>query len=1328
MKKYEGKISLTKMISPNSLSISSSQFPTNRSNVIEDELVIYINELSTLIKQYYKLNNQNFVQIKNTLNKPNQSSQKENLTRFANQSNKNFINSFQKIESSLNSFYSNAKDIFHKMKICHNQHIENSRKNESINKIMVTNNNINISNSIIHNESYKKNANNIEKNIKMRFEKTRNEREELQNDKLMSSSNYLNPFNSYLNNSNQLNQKYLKTYGNYESIPNSIMKTESINNSNEEQFFSDNDIKESEQYKKTLNQFSKDVYHFLGLVQQLQNTILNFKNIQDNFKLNFEREKNVLTQTCLKYLSNTNPKISLINTPSMHKSKTRNIISSSIKNSETVKIESEYDKLRNDFENLNKELFITQRENNELKNEIDKLRKSLTTDDIIKININNNEKENELSSSINSFKNDDEFKKNYKIIKNENKNMKGIITNLSREIAEMKKINYEFSPTLENRFSKDFIENKIDYSYSATPKKKNISNIGELKNEKNDYFELKINNLTKKNNEMANQIKEMNMQRNNCLNILKQNEMKIKEQQQLIEKYIIENEKLKSNKNILNIDKNNKEINNNEWEEKIEKLENDILDKNKDIEELEKKNYEIEQENLSLVSKNNDLSKENKEFKNSIKKYENENKKLNSEVLNLNNQISTYEKENKKIISENKDLKKNFVNSKKNIDLYNNEKEKLNSRISELTEIHKKEKGKLNIKISELSGIIETNKKEKGKLNIKISELTDTIDTNNKEKEELISKISELTNIIDTNNKEKEKLNSKITELTNNDNKEKEKLNFKITELRNNNNKEIENLKVRISELTDNNNKEIESLLKNKEEIEGINQELKMEVTQLNNNIKKLKKENKEQSDYHNKFKKDYEKEFDNLSNEVNKLNLTIKKLKNENFKFLKENIEMKKQYEKEKKNYKLKIDNIINIEFININEISSDDKNAINKLKKKIENYSFENKILIEEKEKNYKEIVDLKNYIEELKNQIKNPSSLNYLKTNSKISISSFNKKDENIDDNDKLLSQYENERDLENEKEIEEKTLSKQDNNISDINEQQCYFPIEKKKSISKHSSKFKSKSITELDFNNNINIQDDENNFNNNKNNNNNNNVISPETHELIKIFQYNRKIRWYLFKIKNSNKEETFEDFIWKEQRSRKTFSDFTSIPKNDSIELQRQIENLEEKKKELENKLLKKESDYNRLSVNYAKLFNRKKNEERNPDKLKNDIEQLKKENKHLQNLLNKYKQEENIFGISFIQEDLEGEQFIDELNFEEIIESMSKYGIYTYGVGRKDDYNIKERLKKTVQNLISQIHFTKNVKVCLGSIFKLLRVNDDDIYDLIGKYRYFEK
>ena len=103
--------------------------------------------------------------------------------------------------------------------------------------------------------------------------------------------------------------------------------------------------------------------------------------------------------------------------------------------------------------------------------------------------------------------------------------------------------------------------------------------------------------------------------------------------------------------------------------------------------------------------------------------------------------------------------------------------------------------------------------------------------------------------------------------------------------------------------------------------------------------------------------------------------------------------------------------------------------------------------------------------------------------------------------------------------------------------------------------KFSSKFKSKSITESELNDN-NIQEEENinkNYNNNNNNNhyNNNNIIFTETHELIKLFRYNKKIKWYLFKIKtNNNKEENYEDFIWKEQKTRKDFCDF-DIPKND---------------------------------------------------------------------------------------------------------------------------------------------------------------------------------
>ena len=123
-------------------------------------------------------------------------------------------------------------------------------------------------------------------------------------------------------------------------------------------------------------------------------------------------------------------------------------------------------------------------------------------------------------SSFNSFENEEDYKKYYKIVKNENKNMKGIITTLSTEIAEMKKKNYEFSPS-NNKLNNT--ENKNDYSYSATPKKK--IGISLFSDNKNDLLE-KIKNLTLKNNEMGNQIKEMNVQRNNCLNILNQNKIK----------------------------------------------------------------------------------------------------------------------------------------------------------------------------------------------------------------------------------------------------------------------------------------------------------------------------------------------------------------------------------------------------------------------------------------------------------------------------------------------------------------------------------------------------------------------------------------------------------------------------------------------------------------------------------------------------------------------------------------------------------------------------------------------------------------------------------
>ena len=61
------------------------------------------------------------------------------------------------------------------------------------------------------------------------------------------------------------------------------------------------------------------VYHFLNLVQQLEINIFNSRNFEENWKISFEKERNILTQSCLKYLSNINPKISITDNSSLRK-------------------------------------------------------------------------------------------------------------------------------------------------------------------------------------------------------------------------------------------------------------------------------------------------------------------------------------------------------------------------------------------------------------------------------------------------------------------------------------------------------------------------------------------------------------------------------------------------------------------------------------------------------------------------------------------------------------------------------------------------------------------------------------------------------------------------------------------------------------------------------------------------------------------------------------------------------------------------------------------------------------------------------------------------
>ena len=99
----------------------------------------------------------------------------------------------------------------------------------------------------------------------------------------------------------------------------------------------------------------------------------------------------------------------------------------------------------------------------------------------------------------------------------------------------------------------------------------------------------------------------------------------------------------------------------------------------------------------------------------------------------------------------------------------------------------------------------------------------------------------------------------------------------------------------------------------------------------------------------------------------------------------------------------------------------------------------------------------------------------------------------------------------------------------------------------------------------------------------------------------------------------------------------------------------------------MEEKFVKKEKDFNRINMTYAKLINRNKNPENNIDKLLDEIDKLKKENKNLNIKINKLKSDHNFIGLSFIADDLEGSQFIDDKCFGEILNGLDKNNNYNF-------------------------------------------------------------
>ena len=224
----------------------------------------------------------------------------------------------------------------------------------------------------------------------------------------------------------------------------------------------------------------------------------------------------------------------------------------------------------------------------------------------------------------------------------------------------------------------------------------------------------------------------------------------------------------------------------------------------------------------------------------------------------------------------------------------------------------------------------------------------------------------------------------------------------------------------------------------------------------------------------------------------------------------------------------------------------------------------------------------------------------------------------------------------------------------------------------------------------------------------------NNIINPDNYSIVKIYQYNNKLRWILFKknksmaelkniksnksnLGNSNNNDksnyNYNDFIWMAYKEEKDFCEFGDF-----------------------SLFIEKEKDYDNIIV---KLNQKNKVYE-------NYIEKLKNENYNLNNIILKHKSELkediNVIGVSFIEEDLESSKFIDDKCCEDILTGLDKNKENAKNIIKDSNYNIN--LKNSIDMLMTKVIPSENVGSLISSILKQLGCSDEDIAKLIGKQR----
>ena len=431
-------------------------------------------------------------------------------------------------------------------------------------------------------------------------------------------------------------------------------------------------------------------------------------------------------------------------------------------------------------------------------------------------------------------------------------------------------------------------------------------------------------------------------------------------------------------------------------------------------------------------------------------------------------------------------------------------------------------------------------------------------------------------------------------------------------------NKTISYLKEKINQIT-----------KEKNDLEKINNELKISINSYKSEKQKQFKEcnskdnilsdMKRKNEILNKNYTTAENEKKNYKKMIQELTEQNNNIKNEFFQIQKENVKLNQKItdiDKIKENYKEKY-NRISKELNDERDINIFNEQKIKKLERKLEEYQINE--FDDTKTKTYKvNKINKVNEIEMEKLSKKSYNSPNYLKNTSTFSTNNTTNKISLVNNLEALEISPEN-------------------------------FTIIKQFKLSNNLKWYLLKRIKKLNSG-----MKEEN---------------SPSPIQGYK--QTNRRFKYFKLNSKTNNimySDDSYSDFVWKSNKNEKEFINFNTDLIDNEIndnstnkESQKKITELESYIKELEEKLEKKENDYYRINLNYAKLFNRTKMPENTYDKLLENIDKLKEENKNLTKKIENLKSNQNFIGLSFIEDDLDGSRFIDNNGFEELLNELDR-------------------------------------------------------------------